>query len=278
MTGPSRSSSKPSDRAPIDPPTTTLSPKPYKSSKLPPTSQPRADGHYLNEADRKAAHLPILRSSSKQVAVANGHISAATHVSRLPFPGLSKTATKADTFHDFPQSLMSVGKVSDDGTLSIFTKDGVTVHKEEDVLITCKGAPLLIGVRDDQGRYRIPLTQHKGTWQPRQPSKRAKQALQQANSVYDLPSTEQAIKWMHAVCGYPVKSTWLKAIKAGNFVGWPLLTEANVKKYYPRPQKPLRAPQPNAEERTLNQGQVFRRKPLQPITWQESEGRLCQCL
>ena len=192
-----------------------------------------ADGHYLNEADRKAARLPILRSSSKQVAVANGHISAATHVSRLPFPGLSKTATKADTFHDFPQSLMSVGKVSDDGTLSIFTKDGVTVHKEEDVLITCKGAPILIGVRDDHGRYRIPLTQHEGTWQPRRPSKRAKQALQQANSVYDLPSTEQAIKWMHAVCGYPVKSTWLKAIKAGNFVGWPLLTEANVKKYYP---------------------------------------------
>jgi hypothetical protein len=51
--------------------------------------------------------------------------------------------------------------------------------------------------------------------------------------VYDLPSTEQAIKWMHAVCGYPVKSTWIKAIKAGNFVGWPLLTEKNVAKYYP---------------------------------------------
>lgn len=38
---------------------------------------------------------------------------------------------------------------------------------------------------------------------------------------------------MHAVCGYPVKSTWLKAIKAGNFVGWPLLTEKNVAKYNP---------------------------------------------
>ena len=192
-----------------------------------------ADGHYLNETDRKAARLPILCSSSKQVAVANGHISAAVHESRLPFHGLSKTATKADTLNDFPQSLMSVGKVSDDGTLSIFTKDGVSVHREEDVLITCTGTPILIGVRDDHGRYRIPLTQHKGTWQPRIPSKRAKQVLQQANSVYDLPSTEQAIKWMHAVCGYPVKSTWLKAIKAGNFVGWPHLTEANVKKYYP---------------------------------------------
>ena len=57
--------------------------------------------------------------------------------------------------------------------------------------------------------------------------------METANNVYDLPSTEQGIKWMHAVCGYPVKSTWLKAIAAGNFIGWPLLTTQNVKKYYP---------------------------------------------
>jgi hypothetical protein len=39
---------------------------------------------------------------------------------------------------------------------------------------------------------------------------------------------------MHAVCGYPVKSTWLKAIKVGNYVGWPILTEHYVQKYYPK--------------------------------------------
>ena len=38
---------------------------------------------------------------------------------------------------------------------------------------------------------------------------------------------------MHAVCGYPAKSTWLAAVEAGNYVGWPLLTARNVKKYYP---------------------------------------------
>ena len=38
---------------------------------------------------------------------------------------------------------------------------------------------------------------------------------------------------MHAVCGYPVKSTRMKATKTDNFMGWPLLTETNVKKYYP---------------------------------------------
>jgi hypothetical protein len=68
-----------------------------------------ADGHYLNEADHLAAQLPILRTSSKQVAVANGQISSAKHESRLPFHRLSAKATTADTFDDFPQSLMSVG-------------------------------------------------------------------------------------------------------------------------------------------------------------------------
>ena len=38
---------------------------------------------------------------------------------------------------------------------------------------------------------------------------------------------------MHAVCRYPVKSTWLKAIAAGNFIGWPLLNVRDVKRYYP---------------------------------------------
>jgi hypothetical protein len=39
---------------------------------------------------------------------------------------------------------------------------------------------------------------------------------------------------MHAVCGCPVKLTWLKVIKAGNYIGWPMLTERNVQKYYPK--------------------------------------------
>jgi hypothetical protein len=38
---------------------------------------------------------------------------------------------------------------------------------------------------------------------------------------------------MHAVYGYLVKSTWLKAIKVRNYVGWLMLTECNVQKYYP---------------------------------------------
>ena len=199
----------------------------YSSSKQPImiTYDSGADGHYISEKDRRKAGLPILRTSTRKVGVANGGTSKAKYVTQLPFRQLSAQAMQADTFQDFPTSLRSVGKTANDGTVSVFTKEGINVFKIEDVLITCKGEPILIRVRDSLGRYQIPLMQQRGQWQPRHPSKQARKTLRQANSFYDLSSTEQAIKWMQAVCGYPVKSTWLKAIKAGNYVGWPMLNE-----------------------------------------------------
>ena len=108
-----------------------------------------ADDHYISEADRIRVKLPIIRQSTKHVRVANSGISAEKYVTKLPFKQLSMKASQADTFQEFPTSLMSVGKTCDDGNISIFTKDGVTVHKEQDVLITCKGALILIGVQDE---------------------------------------------------------------------------------------------------------------------------------
>jgi hypothetical protein len=48
---------------------------------------------------------------------------------------------------------MSMGKTSDDGTVLVFMKEGINVFKEEDVLITCKGELILIGIQDNQGQY-----------------------------------------------------------------------------------------------------------------------------
>ncbi len=108
-----------------------------------------ADRHYISKKDRRKAGLPIIQKSTRRVGVANGGASQAKFVTQLPFKDLSVKATQADTFQDFPSSLMSIGKTTNDGTISIFTKNGVTVHKEMDVLIACKGEPILIGVRDE---------------------------------------------------------------------------------------------------------------------------------
>ncbi len=108
-----------------------------------------ADGHCISKKDCRKAGLPIIRKSTRQVGVANGGVSQAKFVTQLPFKDLSTKAKQADTFQDFPSSLMSIGKTANDGAISIFTKNGVTVHKETDVLITCKGEPTLIGVRNE---------------------------------------------------------------------------------------------------------------------------------
>eukprot|EP00984_Skeletonema_dohrnii_P002295 scaffold797_cov118-Skeletonema_dohrnii-CCMP3373.AAC.10 len=192
-----------------------------------------ADGHYVAEDDRKKLNLPILRPSIKKVTVADGGIQAGKHQTMLPLHGLPEETKTGDSFDHFGTTLLSVGKVADAGNTSIFTRTGVNVYKEEDVLILVRGEPILVGKRDSFGRYKIPLVTQRGHVQPQRPTRTMKRRLELANSVYDLPSIEEAIKWMHAVCGFPVKSTWIKAIKAGNYQGWPLVNVKNVKKYYP---------------------------------------------
>ena len=59
------------------------------------------------------------------------------------------------------------------------------------------------------------------------------QKIPESHSVYDLPSVEALVRYMHAAAGFIVKSTWLKAIKNGNFESWPGLTYNNAAKYCP---------------------------------------------
>ena len=48
-----------------------------------------------------------------------------------------------------------------------------------------------------------------------------------------LPSVEALIRYFHAAAGFPVRDTWLRAIKTGNFTSWPVLTYQNATKYCP---------------------------------------------
>ena len=51
--------------------------------------------------------------------------------------------------------------------------------------------------------------------------------------MYELPSTNQIIRYLHACAGFPTKTTWIKAIRAGNFATWPHLTLKAVQKHFP---------------------------------------------
>ena len=55
----------------------------------------------------------------------------------------------------------------------------------------------------------------------------------QAFSTYELTSVESLVQHFHAATGFPVRGTWLEAIKAVNFTSWMGLTYQNEAKYYP---------------------------------------------
>ena len=54
-----------------------------------------------------------------------------------------------------------------------------------------------------------------------------------ALNAHDLPSVVSLVRYLHAAAGFPVKYTWLAAIKAGNFFTWLGLTYANASIYCP---------------------------------------------
>ena len=75
----------------------------------------------MSEADRIGLRIPFLRPFHKCVAVANGGTSSGKYVTQSPFLQFYTATVEADTFEEFPLSLMSVVKTSDYGNVSIFT-------------------------------------------------------------------------------------------------------------------------------------------------------------
>ena len=69
---------------------------------------------------------------------------------------------------------------------------------------------------------------------------------------------------MHAVCGFPIKSTRLKAIHNNHYVNWPLLNVTNVGRHYP---ETLETPQGYLNRAPAN---VQSTKPKQPEPFEEA--------
>ena len=52
------------------------------------------------------------------------------------------------------------------------------------------------------------------------------------NNVYEFPSIEPAIRYLHGASGFPTKATWLKAIRNGSYLLWPLVNVKNVNNFF----------------------------------------------
>jgi hypothetical protein len=164
--------------------------------------------------------------SNKIVNLPNGTTIQASHTARLPFNKLTDSAREAHVLPDLKaHSLISVPKLADEGYITLFMEGqkGVVVYRANDITFTAStNKPVLQGCQDISGLWKITTSKHGN-----------ESATQQLNNVYDLPSTEAAIRFLHAAAGFPVKATWITAIKNGHYDTWPNLIAELVEKYFP---------------------------------------------
>jgi hypothetical protein len=113
--------------------------------------------------------------------------------------------------------------MSDNGYTTIFQpgNEGVTIHEKCTLTIMTSEPPVLQGCKKKgENLWTVSATA-------------TDNECERIANVYELPSVNQTIKYLHAAVGYPVKDTWVKAINAGNYTTLPGLTATAVRKHFP---------------------------------------------
>jgi hypothetical protein len=153
---------------------------------------------------KQAAHVPL------NVNMHNGTTVQSSHTCDLLLTNFPPQARKE---HILPgllhNSLISVGQLCNNGCSITFTQEKVTVSKN--------GKCVMYGSRDPRSRlWRVDLKHKFETNQV------------QCKHAHDNSNQKDLINYLHAACFSPVKSTWITAIRNGNFTSWSGLTEQAV--------------------------------------------------
>ena len=92
------------------------------------------------------------------------------------------------------------------------------------------------------------------------------QTKETIGNVYELPSTDQAIKYQHAAAGFPTKATWLKAIRNGNYDTWPMINVKNVHKHFPESEETQHGHMQAQRQGVRSTKQIIKLEPTETAT------------
>lgn len=169
--------------------------------------------------------LPNIGQMQEEVFLPDGSTLCTAHKILLPFAQLSTAAPEAAVLPGLKKSFACVNKWAEEGYTTIFHPgdNGVTVHKPNTLTMVFGKPPVSRRYKPSGAKlWTMSLTDKQG---------RTENSI---SNVCSLPSTAQAIKYLHAAAGYPVNDTWINAINAGNYITWPGLTAKAVRRHFPQ--------------------------------------------
>jgi hypothetical protein len=138
-----------------------------------------------------------------------------SHTADLDIPELSAAASKSHVSPGMaPHSLLSFGKLCDEGYIVTFKRDTVTICNSDN-------SKLLSGPRDETtDLWRINL----------RPTNKHIPVPIAKNACY-LRNTGALVHYLHKALFSPTRAAMLQAVKEGHLITWPGLTEDAINKH-----------------------------------------------
>jgi hypothetical protein len=125
-------------------------------------------------------------------------------------------------------ALMSIATLANNGYTSVFLpgQESVDIFRANNVVISPTAPPALQGWWDDRGLWIVPNVDEP-TISP------GIDVAETAMGVYELPSTKEVVRFLHAALGHPPQATLLTAAQHGNLVTFPGMTPQNISRHFP---------------------------------------------
>ncbi len=133
---------------------------------------------------------------------------------------------------------MSVPKLADAGYTTVLSKDGRAIYGDNTTAITANNPPILESDWcQHTGMCRLNLD-------PKNPNTHSpgKQHVtpKTINVIFNLPSSRESFLWYHTSAGFPLKKTFIDAVRNGNYATWPKLMVTLINQYYPNSDKTVK--------------------------------------
>ena len=175
--------------------------------------------------------LNVKPTDGPTVHLADNSTIKATSVGELAFDNsLSSSAKQVHLFSELQTPLLSLGQFCDDDCEVTLRKHDVSITKNNKVVVK--------GTRNfTDGLWDIPLPTSPLPWNlPRQQS-----SSHHANVILRKDKSKMELgQWLHACAGSPSKSTFIQAIRKGNFITWPGLTSELISKHLVEPEATIK--------------------------------------
>ena len=174
---------------------------------------------------------PTGRRSNKVFHMPLGNSAQATEVYEMNHK-LRRPAMEMNELPGLHSTLISGVKLADADYVSVIDKEKVNVYDAKTTNVKATGPPVLQGWRVGN-LWRIPLVPKVMNVNTETRIVECPSVKEAIANVFEMPTVAKLIAYFHAAAGYPVMSTWIKAIDKGNYATWPGLTASAVRKHYP---------------------------------------------